>query len=899
MFTKEQMEYMYSLEDSDTEDNFDNYPKRLSRAEEALIKAKKTQKGGSSLNDMIYGIGGDGVDPQEIALGYLEGYPAQKAIYESMSKMTPEELKRDALNTAKGIADVTPVIGEIKAAYELPNDLSYAFELVESGYDQGDLRKMGLGGAFAMLSTLGIIPLVKYGAKPAKTAVKSFAETFDDELAKSGKSVKVEAPEGLDIQKTKEVATTGELTNAMEQLSKVQDNEISYNQITGILNKGKPNFTSVDVEDIFSELSIKYPNIKIVDSLKASNQYGKPPKKDIFGLPKGTQNKIVEDLSMLGNSQNLLVTTKQIKEVVEGKTGFTPNVQTTNEIEQALKDKYITTINDFETFKKMTGQDIKEANLLDLKTKKTAMSDSTINIIDSTAVKQNNEITKAQLSDIAELEFKSTPGLLLDAERDQLYGYLKNKGIKLVDETSGKKTELPLIGGTFAKIDVDMTPDQKSIVDKIKAKKMQIRSITDTNNADYARMLGKEAGDVPFTENQIDLINRINTIDFKGTKYDMRNKADQIALAKMLPKSIRRTMIQEMNRPVPKIFHGSAGISKLYRQNLPIYSGMSRAEVLEKEGFLPYTDFESGVEIGLGGGKGATGTHMELGKKMLSTSRDPLVSIKQAFADNVPANVVSAPFARSQTRPMKPEEYFASRDKSQYARDETAVSLPRTGHKEAEIAFSTPEEIQNIRQLSKEVTPITRADAIDRKDLKNLGKLPLEERIIKAQQFAQGIRNQMDLFINDVPSLTVGMDMTRKQAQLGYNEFRDMMKDLQALGQFTEQYGARGTYDSLLHTISQPHYINRLKGLSNNLTGEKKKLMFSLSKVLENMHNKSGVTGRSLKNVSDKELLKDIKEGVYPPLSLKPEDNMRYDDLKRMAFLITDRLSRGGLMAKR
>ena len=26
------------------------------------------------------------------------------------------------------IADITPVIGDIKAAYELPNDLSYAFE---------------------------------------------------------------------------------------------------------------------------------------------------------------------------------------------------------------------------------------------------------------------------------------------------------------------------------------------------------------------------------------------------------------------------------------------------------------------------------------------------------------------------------------------------------------------------------------------------------------------------------------------------------------------------------------------------------------------------------------------------------------------------------------------------
>ena len=49
LFTKEQMEYMYSLEDSDTEDNFDNYPKRLSRAEEALIKSKKTQKNGGAV----------------------------------------------------------------------------------------------------------------------------------------------------------------------------------------------------------------------------------------------------------------------------------------------------------------------------------------------------------------------------------------------------------------------------------------------------------------------------------------------------------------------------------------------------------------------------------------------------------------------------------------------------------------------------------------------------------------------------------------------------------------------------------------------------------------------------------------------------------------------------------
>ena len=156
LITKEQMDYMHSLADSDTEDNFNNYPKRLSRAEEALINAKKTQRNG-----------------EDIALSYLEGFPAQKAIYEDISKKTAEELHTEAISTVKGIADATPVIGEIKAAYELPNDLSYAFELVESGYGEGDLRKMGLGGAFAMLSAMGIVPGVRIGAKAGKEAIKS------------------------------------------------------------------------------------------------------------------------------------------------------------------------------------------------------------------------------------------------------------------------------------------------------------------------------------------------------------------------------------------------------------------------------------------------------------------------------------------------------------------------------------------------------------------------------------------------------------------------------------------------------------------------------------------------------------------------------------------------------
>tara|TARA_R100000734_G_C3276141_1_gene70908 strand:- start:34 stop:669 length:636 start_codon:yes stop_codon:yes gene_type:complete len=164
--TKEQMDYLQSLVDSDTEDTFDNYPKRKSRAEEALIIAKKTER--------------DGLD-------YFES-SVNKDVYQSIAELTPAELKEQSIDTIKSIADITPIVGEIKAASELPNDLAYARELVELGYDEGDLRKMGLGGAYAMMSAMGIVPGIRVGAKAVK---KSFKEIMDEELAKD---VKPEPP---------------------------------------------------------------------------------------------------------------------------------------------------------------------------------------------------------------------------------------------------------------------------------------------------------------------------------------------------------------------------------------------------------------------------------------------------------------------------------------------------------------------------------------------------------------------------------------------------------------------------------------------------------------------------------------------------------------------------------
>ena len=743
------LEYFNSLDNSDTDDNFEQFEPVLSRAEEALIKAKKSELTRSDRRANFH-----------------------------MNRERPEENKFTVQGVASTVADFTPVVGEIKAASELPNDLSYAFELVESGYDEGDLKKMGLGGAFAVLSTMGIVPGVRIGAKAGKEAIKGRIKLTDEEVA--------------EFEKALEKGTTPK-------------------------KEMPPEFAK---------------QLKKLDE-EMQKQKKSKPKPDIFGLTPEAVDNLVDDLAMLGKSQNQIVTNKQLKELVELQSGFTPNVQTTNELESLLNNKGVSTINSFDEFEKLTGQKVKE--------------------LDTQLF--NEQVSKQKFSEVVDSEPK-------------------------------------LVGGTFAKADVDLTPDQKFLVDKIREKKVQLRGFADENN--------KMLGNIPFTQNQIDLIDRINTIDFTGKKFDMRNKADQIEIAKLLPKPIRRTIIQELNRPVPKIFHGSQGISQPYRPEITYYSDKTRADVLEDEGFLPYTDFEEGVEIGLGGGKGATGVHMELGKKMLSTSRDPLVSIKRGFGANIPANVVSAPFPRSMTRPMTPEEYDVISSKAQYSRDDTPVSLPTLRHQEAEIAFSRPEDIKNIRQLSKQIDAIPRTEAVGREDLKNLGKMSLEDRVITGQKFANNIVNKFDVLDALIPfedfAGSLGKPLTKNQAQVAYNEVRDIMKDLQSLGQFTEQYGARGTYDSLYKTF-RANNTDRVKHIAKNLPeGEKKNMLNSLQRTMQAFRFATGQGAKATRNKSDKELLDILKKGTDFDEAF--ERTYTDEDLKRMSFLITDRLNRGGLMAK-
>jgi hypothetical protein len=755
------------------------------------------------------------------------------------------------------IADITPVIGDIKAAYELPNDLSYAFELVERGYEERDLKKMGLGGAFATLSAMGIIPAVRIGAKAGKEAIKSqLQKSVDlDKAIEKDMEKGLAKAQGYDV---KELSEYGKIIEELALIGKSNNGEILESQIVNKLQSSigeAPNEEVVKqfktylegsagfkIEPLVKASEIKAPeglDIKPEDikAAKAAKQFLSQeekdaltsafddleqtvaPKKDIFGLTPKVQDELISDFEMLGNAQNQIVTNKQIKEVIEIKTGFTPNVQTTNEIQAALNDKGISTINSFDEFKKLTGQDIQELSI---------------------------------------------------QKREPL------------EKT---KPKVDVIGGTFAKMDVDMTPDQKFIVDRIRSNLTITRNLSDT----YGQ--GSLAPNVA---------EGMHNIKIKGKLYNIKNRADQIELVKMLPKSIRRTVIEEMNRPIPKIFHGSAGVSQPYGR---AYGDMTRAEVLEKEGFMPFTDFEEGVEIGIGGSKGASGMHAELGKKMLSTSRDPLVSIKRAFGDLVPANVVSAPFPRGKVRGMTREEYTAPSTKSQYIQDDTAAGLPRTRHKEAEIAFSTPEELEDIRQLSQTTERLE--DSVDRDALKNLGKMSLEDRVKTGQRFATGVKDKINTFYTRMDVLNPNSLIVAKRAQDAYADLRNLLRDTQALGQFTEQYGARGTYDSLLETLFKDtdRTVKKLGGLLPE--GEKKENVQMLASVFDAMKDKRFVldTGKpSLRGVSDKKLKEMLKDGfsraeLLQEKSYSPSPN--YEDLKRMVFLLTDKFNRGGLMARR
>lgn len=435
------------------------------------------------------------------------------------------------------------------------------------------------------------------------------------------------------------------------------------------------------------------------------------------------------------------------------------------------------------------------------------------------------------------------------------------------------------------------------------------------------RSATNEAGfDVIYDKNYVDLVDDTNSV---VGELPLRNgsvdKADlQAALLS----------INQNTRNKAKALYGKPKFA-------------SKGEQLEKEGFAPYAETGplsggsrrmkfTGDESGFGSGR--TGHHMELrGVKALSTSRDPLVSMKDAFGNRILANLVYADLPKAEQRNLTAREYEAltRRNDPEGAklRDEILrsegipLSFPKSAHDEAEVALTRPQEL-NVKRLSEDDKRIssaypTRGQNLEKLPTKGTGKLPLAERVAEGQRLVNKIFNQAEK-LRKIDSKTnfLGssekIELTTKDAQKYYGTLRNMFKDAQSLGKYTEQYGARGTYDSFLETVAQnSSFKDSLSKAAQFMPdGEKKRNMQVLHEVLDAMafapSSATKRARRATKGMSDKELNKILFDRPMRQQKSSPMININeaisdlgYNDYKRMAFMITQKLNRGGLMAKK
>ena len=338
--------------------------------------------------------------------------------------------------------------------------------------------------------------------------------------------------------------------------------------------------------------------------------------------------------------------------------------------------------------------------------------------------------------------------------------------------------------------------------------------------------------------------------------------------------------------------------------------GEKRIDTIEREGFQPYDAFQS--EVGMAGRTG--GEHSELKKKMLSTSRDPLVAMKPSFGGTKTGNVVYADLPTEATRDMTPMEYKRGagqviddegntvRELPELEEGQIGYRLPKSIHLEGEEAIAMPENL----------------------DVKALEKNPeLAAKVQRGQDMVNNIMSKADTVLTDVqyPESPAG----KRQI---YNRVKETLKNLQSLGQYTEQYGARGTYDDLLDGLLDENdysdlneVLFRMPELRQGDT-EMAKNMSGLTEVMKRIKQQSmqGATGkgkRELRNVPDELIRKVVYGGGGEKVTEKQRkllgdsgvnvyfdgtvdlSELGYNDLKKILMIGTQKFNRGGLASRK
>ena len=700
---------------------------------------------------------------------------------------TQEQVQADRRLLAETAADLTPFVGGVKAATELPEDLAYAKSLIEQGYDESSLTKMGLGGAFTALSILGLLPGVKIGADIGKKTIKSQM----DNLITPKRATQLELAKALPKGERRQY-----LKDVNRPVPKVFHGSPEMSKITAV--------TEDELANTMLKMAkhVEINKNSLLDSLIDLDKY-KPPKKKAF--PKNS----------------------------------------TPEQREKLRYEY-------------------EKNRIIAK----------------------NKVRKDRVS-LDEL--LSGPTVYIT---------------KPVRPAGGKASEYMADEGvlSYEKSQPAFEGDLGFI---------------------HLKVDGKVRGTIPIAK------------DGKVSTQDVLETFNELNQAEARKSGLMDVAVQGMDEPA------------------------SKAERLVQEGFQSYDNFVG--DLGLGR-RESRGEHMELDKKMLSTSRDPLVSLKEGFGEFNPANIVYADLPRREVKGLSGADYTDARNYRDASKlSDEPLGLPKSDHLEAEIAVSKPEELSRVRRLSdkdKYVGSASRPDmpeefysyrrmfeegviegnkgraevadefrAKEKKIInavnKDIGKSKtLEEKVLKGQIIASSLKRREQLLARPIKEdYYFPKDMRKTPpkkviAKKYYDDIKSYFNDLQSLGQFTEQYGARGTYDKFLEDLSK--HGGKLKEIESNLffirrdlpkeKAENLRIIYNILKRRKTMStNAESMSDTAGRGISNQQLLKSAKEEtktIRERLSDMTGDsdfisNLDYNDLKRLLFLTTQKMNRGGLMVRK
>jgi hypothetical protein len=358
----------------------------------------------------------------------------------------------------------------------------------------------------------------------------------------------------------------------------------------------------------------------------------------------------------------------------------------------------------------------------------------------------------------------------------------------------------------------------------------------------------------------------------------------------------------------------------------------TRKESILESGFQRYGDLDDPEAFkGARGMAGrATGAHHEFRFPALSTSVDPGVAMKPLFAGMDPEKIVYSRLPKDRVRELTPDEYdrMATRSNQVSRSERLAVAplsdkeigyrLPKSIHLEDEIAVTKPEELE----------PKALTDNPELLGLVKEQQEKVDNLLLKIDGFNRkgevSTRRGDDTIVLDTDKFGKGVPIYKittgdKEAQQeAYKQVRTLLNEMQSLGKYSRGQGTGDTYDNMMDNLffndsgDETPFLQTVEALATHLPkdSQRQKLVNGIGMIGGLMRGKDFLTAaetadNQLRNVSDK-VLRDIffrgkiPEGISPEtanqiLQAKPSRA----DIKRLMFLATENMNRGGLMTRK